>query len=69
METQRQKHIFLALLFTIIGFGVHMYLAIHHYDLKFGLSDGAAFCNVNDYASCDAVAASKYSELFGVPMA
>ncbi|MFN7904703.1 MAG: vitamin K epoxide reductase family protein [Pseudobdellovibrionaceae bacterium] len=69
METQRQKHIFLALLFTIMGFGVHMYLAIHHYELKFGLSDGAAFCNVNDYASCDAVAASKYSELLGVPMA
>ena len=69
METQRQKRIFLALLFTIIAMGVHAYLAMHHYDLKFGLSEGKAFCNVNDYASCDAVAASKYAELFGVPMA
>lgn len=69
METQRQKHIFFALFFTVLALGVHVYLTMHHYDLKFGLSDGSAFCNVNDYASCDAVAASKYSELFGIPMA
>jgi uncharacterized membrane protein/protein-disulfide isomerase len=69
MESQKQKHIFFALLFTVIAAGVHTYLSMHHFDLKFGLSEGAAFCNISNYASCDAVAASKFSELFGIPMA
>ena len=49
--------------------GVHGYLYSQHLDLKFGTMVGKSICDLNDTFSCSAVAASKYSEVFGIPIA
>lgn len=59
----------LALLITLIAVGVHTYLTLHYYDLKFGGAEGGAVCNINEVLNCDAVTASKYSAFLGVPIA
>ncbi|WP_347356259.1 DsbA family protein [Bdellovibrio sp.] len=59
----------LAMIVTLIGAGVHIYLTLHYYDVKFGLSGGESFCNINEVLNCDAVSASKFSSLLGVPIA
>lgn len=43
---------------------VTAYLIYQHYK-----DPGGAFCNVNDYVSCDIVNKSIYSEIFGIPVA
>lgn len=49
---------------------VHIYLANHHYQFKYGqdVADGG-LCNINDNFNCNATTASAYSEVFGVPIA
>ncbi len=66
---KKQIPLNLAIIFTLIAVGVHAYLASHFYDLKLGTGTGSSFCNVNSYINCDAVTASKYSSVFGVPIA
>lgn len=56
---------FIALLFlSLTGMIVTAYLVYQHYK-----DPGGAFCNVNDYVSCDIVNKSIYSEIFGIPVA
>lgn len=59
----------IALLLTILAIGLHTYLTFHHYQLNFGVPSGESVCNINEKFNCDAVAASKYSAVFGVPVA
>lgn len=54
---------------TVISVGIHIYLTLHYYDVKFGLSGGDSICNINEVLNCDAVSASKFSTLLGVPLA
>lgn len=54
---------------TLIGVGVHIYLTLHYYDIKFGLSAGDSMCNINEVLNCDAVTASRFSAFLGVPIA
>ncbi len=61
--------ILISLIATLIAVGVHTYLTQHYYGLKFGTIAGQSLCNVNEVLNCDAVSASKYSSLFGIPMA
>lgn len=49
--------------------GVHTYLTFHFYEVDMGTSTGEAACNINETFNCDAVSASEYSSLFGVPIA
>jgi len=59
----------LALLFTLISIALHIYLTKHFFDVRFlGLS-GPSICNISEYFNCDAVAASRFSSLFGIPIA
>lgn len=69
MNTTQARKITVALLLTLIAVGLHMYLANKHYALKFGTGGGPSMCNINEKLNCDAVAASSYSSLFGVPIA
>lgn len=49
------------------GFGLAIYATLHHWRFKnLGTTDFA--CNVNATVSCDAAAASSYSELVGIPL-
>ncbi len=69
MKTSRQNSALLfAILSTLVAIGVHTYLTQHYYSIKFGAGSDS-ICNVNDVLNCDAVAASKYSTVFGVPVA
>ncbi len=65
----KSKFLLIAMIATLIGVGVHIYLTLHYYDIKFGLSAGGSMCNINEVLNCDAVTASKFSALLGVPIA
>jgi len=58
-----------AVLAAIVAVGLHLYLTIEYYHLKLGLAEGKSSCNINQTFNCDAVAASSFANLFGVPMA
>lgn len=52
---------------ALIGACVSIYTIVHHLDLKVdGVSDAA--CNISQTVSCNTVAASEYSEAFGIPL-
>ena len=57
----------IALCLAATGLGLSIYSVLHHLALRAnGHTD--AVCNINSVISCDAVAASKYSEVFGLPL-
>ncbi len=60
---------YLALIATFAAMATHFYLSNHYFELHLGLSSGSAVCNLSKTFNCDAVAASKYSTLFGIPIA
>lgn len=47
---------------------LHFYLAYQHYNLRFGNAQ-PSLCNINSTFDCDVVAASRFSELLGFPLA
>lgn len=57
------------MILSLITMGVHLYLTIQHYQLKLGLAQSPAVCNVNTTFNCDAVGISRFATLFGIPMA
>lgn len=59
----------IALIAVLAAIGVHGYLTHFHFELKYGLSTADSACNVSSTFSCDAAAASRFSEFFGVPLA
>lgn len=67
--TPRRRFLLIAMIAVLIGMGFHAYLTYRHNLLHFGAAGEASICNVNQTFNCDAVAASKYSSLFGIPMA
>lgn len=69
MNTNKNKFLLLAMIATLVAVGLHIYLTQHFYGIKFGTATGESFCNINAVLNCDAVTASKFSSLFGVPIA
>lgn len=59
----------LAFLFSLIAVGIHVYLALHFYNLNFGISSGESICNLSTQFNCDTVTASRFSAVFGIPIA
>jgi uncharacterized membrane protein/protein-disulfide isomerase len=47
----------------------HFYLTNQHYDLKLGSASGPSICNISSTFNCDSVAASRYADLLGIPVA
>lgn len=58
-----------ALLFTLVAVATHYYLSVHYYELALGMTTGEAACNVNQVFNCDSASASRFAQLFGVPLA
>lgn len=58
----------LALMGCVLSIAVHLYLTMHYYPLKFGFAAGESICNVNAKFDCDAVSASAYSSVLGLPL-
>lgn len=59
----------LAFIFSLVAIGLHIYLALHYYSLNFGISSGESLCNLSLQFNCDTVTASRFSSLFGIPIA
>lgn len=57
------------MILTLVTMAVHLYLSLQHYQLKLGLSQSPAVCNVSSTFNCDAVGISRFATLFGMPMA
>lgn len=53
----------------LCSIAAHIYLTLHFYPIKFGFSTGQSICNLSAKFDCDAVAASAYSSIFGMPIA
>lgn len=65
---ERRKGLVIAgVILAILGAIVSIYSIQHHLNVRaFGQTD--AFCNINQSFSCDDIARSAYSELFGIPL-
>lgn len=68
METKSKKFIFVAFLSTLTAIGLHIYLSLKFYSLKFGI-DSSSACNINDRFNCDVASTSQFADIFGVPIA
>lgn len=68
-EAKARKLFWTTVVVQILASLDHAYLLKEHYDLKFGEAEGSTLCNINEKFSCAAVSASRFAELFGVPMA
>lgn len=60
------KFIPLILLAALVFAGVSLF---HHTQVAYGVNVGPSFCNISATFNCDAVNASSWSTLFGVPLA
>ena len=69
MEKSRHYSWLIAVLSTLTAVGLHSYLSFKFYALRFGALGHSSVCNFNELWNCDAVSASAYSQLFGIPMA
>lgn len=63
--TKKSNLLIISLLLTI---SVFIYLTIHHFSLKLGLT-GNSLCEISSHVNCDAAATSNFSELLGIPIA
>lgn len=63
--TKKQNLLLLSILITI---GLFVYLTIHHYAIKLGLS-ASALCSISKTVNCDAAALSSFSEIYSTPVA
>ncbi len=59
----------IAIIATFISIGLHIYLTLHYYDVKFGMTLGDSICNVSEKLNCDAVSASQFASFLGIPIA
>ncbi len=60
---------YIALASLVAAVGTHGYLTNYHFTLKYGAPAADSLCTLSAVFSCDAAAASKYAELFGIPLA
>jgi len=59
----------LALMGCLASIGAFVYLTLHFYPIKFGFATGNSVCNLSAKFDCDAVAASSFASIFGMPIA
>lgn len=68
METKSKKLVRLGFFSTLLATGLHLYLAVKFYSLKFGLTS-SSLCNINDTFNCDLTSTSQFASIFGIPIA
>lgn len=69
MSQKQKTPLQLSLLFTLLAWSSAFYALWHQISLTSGTATETAFCNINSYVNCDAVALSPYANLFGLPLA
>ncbi len=65
----RSMYKWIAIGSALLAAAVHAYLLKSHYDLRYGEVTGGIMCDISSKFSCSAASASKWSELFGIPLA
>ena len=65
----RKNWIYPVFLFLVVGMADAVYLSYHHYLVNLAHPESASFCTVNSVVDCDQVATSRFSTLFGIPVA
>ena len=64
-----KKNKVIGLLFLILlSIILHGYLTSHYYPLHYGIAQEPAGCNISEKFNCDAVAASPYAQVLGIPL-
>lgn len=64
-----KKTVLWQVIFSIIGLITSLYLFVHHTRLESGIQESASFCSFGKFMDCDSVNVSRYSEIFGIPIA
>ncbi len=59
---------FRMLIVSLAALALAAYLSYHHIVVTKNLNTGPSNCSINNLLDCDAVAKSKYSQLFGIPI-
>ncbi len=59
---------FIVPLVCLVGAGFALTSLWNHTALMYGLNLGPSFCNISAHVNCDAVAQSRFSKLFGLPL-
>ncbi|MBE8162600.1 MAG: thioredoxin domain-containing protein [Bdellovibrionaceae bacterium] len=57
--------LFIAVLFSI---ALQLYLSLHYYQLHSAQESSGSICNINKVFNCDAVSASSFSNIAGIPI-
>jgi protein-disulfide isomerase/uncharacterized membrane protein len=68
-ERELRVVVWIVLVLAAIGFVVSVMALDQHIRYTHGLASGPSFCNISAYYNCEAVNASKWSTLLGVPIA
>jgi protein-disulfide isomerase/uncharacterized membrane protein len=63
------KKLILALIICILSISNFIYLSLHHYELRMGVSGGQSVCNISQTFNCDTAAASTFSTFLSIPVA
>ena len=69
MKLQRNLFFNIVIILTLCAIGLHFYLTQKYYALQFGSLTESSACNVSSLLNCDVTSASRYSSLWGYPMA
>ncbi|MGE0764711.1 MAG: vitamin K epoxide reductase family protein [Bdellovibrionales bacterium] len=64
-----KQKIFIALFALGLSVVLHGYLTAHYYPLQLGFGGAPSLCSVGAKFDCDAVSASPYAAIFGIPVA
>lgn len=67
MDDYRKNYLLVVLSLTILGLSSSIYLTVSHYNIVTGKELKGSFCTISELVDCDAVTASSYSDVFGIP--
>jgi len=69
VETTKPKYFRAIAVLNLIGVALSLYSLHHHIALEYGLQTEPSFCNISATFNCDAVNASEWSTILGLPIA
>jgi protein-disulfide isomerase/uncharacterized membrane protein len=66
MDVKKQ---IIALTVCVLSIANFIYLSLHHFELRMGISGGQSVCNISQTFNCDTAAASSFSTFLSIPVA
>ncbi len=65
---RKNRHFIIIYLISLVGFVICVYLTYLHLGILSGSLTEKSFCDVSDMISCEAISASTYAEIGGIPI-